>query len=83
MFRESADGTGVTRMKAPGYFRICIVHACGYLRPFDVIKNDPRVSQVIVRGGTGTPDGERVNTNDNRYLSLKWYTPKKNVPLFG
>jgi len=84
MFRESADGTGGDQNEGTGIFQD-LYSTRLWISPtfFDVIKNDPRVSQVIVRGGTGTPDGERVNTNDNRYLSLKWYTPKKERPLYS
>lgn len=84
MFRESADGTENDQNEGTGIFQD-LYSTRMWVSPtlLDAIKNDPRVSQVIVRGGTSTPDGERVDTNDSRYLSLKWYTPKRERPLYS
>ena len=84
MFKESADGTTEDVNDGTGIFQdLYITRMWTSPTLFDVIKNDPRVSQVIVRGGTGTPDGERVEANDSRYVCLKWYTPKRERPLYS
>ena len=84
MFKESADGTTDDQNDGTGIFQdLYLTRMWTSPTLFDVIKNDPRVSQVIVRGGTGTPDGERVEANDSRYVCLKWYTPKRERPLYS
>ena len=83
MFKESADGTGGDTNEGTGIFQdIYVTRMWTSPTLFDVIKNDPRVSQVIARHGTGTPDGERVESVENRYVCLKWYTPKRERPLY-
>lgn len=84
VFRESADGTGGDLNEGTGVFQDIYQNRM-WSSPtlFDAIKNDPRVGQVIARHGTSTPDGERVNTVENRYNSLKWYTAKRERPLYG
>lgn len=83
MFKESADGTGGDTNEGTGIFQdIYATRMWTSPTLFDVIKNDPRVSQVIARHGTGTPDGERVESVENRYVCLKWYTPKRERPLY-
>lgn len=84
MFKESADGTTDDQNDGTGIFQdLYLTRMWTSPTLFDVLKNDPRVSQVIVRGGTGTPDGERVEANDSRYVCLKWYTPKRERPLYS
>ncbi len=84
MFRESADGTTNDQNEGTGIIQDLYATRM-WTSPtlFDVIKNDPRVSQVIARHGTSTPDGERVDAVENRYVCLKWYTPKRERPLYA
>jgi hypothetical protein len=50
---------------------------------YNELKNDPRVGQVIVRGGALTPDNERCDLEERFYAGLKWYTPKRERPKEG
>lgn len=81
VFKESADGTSGDTNQGTYIFEDLYQNRL-WVSPtfYDDMKNDPRVGQVIARYGTATPDGERVNTVENRYNVLKWYTAKKDRP---
>lgn len=84
MFRESADGTSGDQNEGTGIIQdIYVTRMWTSPTLYDVLKNDPRVAQVIARHATATPDGERVESIENRYVCLKWYTPKRERPLYG
>lgn len=81
VFKESADGTSGDTNQGTGILED-VYQTRLWTSPtmYEDLKNDPRVGQVIAKHGTATPDGERVNTIENRYNVLKWYTAKKDRP---
>ncbi len=81
VFKESADGTsGDTNQGTAILEDLFQTRLWTSPTLYDDLKTDPRVGQVIAKHGTATPDGERVNTIENRYNALKWYTAKKDRP---
>lgn len=82
VFKESGDGTSGDTNQGTGIFQD-IYSTRMWLSPSlkTDLEPDPRFEQVVVRHAAATPDGERADAGaENRYLCLKWYTPKKERP---
>ncbi|MDD3322879.1 MAG: RagB/SusD family nutrient uptake outer membrane protein [Paludibacter sp.] len=76
VFKESADGTTGDQNQGTAIFQDLWQNRL-WTSPTMLtdLLNDPRINQVIAKHGTSTPDGERVNTVENRWNVLKWYCP--------
>ena len=85
VFKESADGTGGDTNEGAGleFFDVgqTKIYANNALLN-TIFGNDVRKSFCIGHQTT-TFDGEIWQGGEGRYVSLKWYTPKKDKPLYG
>ncbi|MBQ8046878.1 MAG: RagB/SusD family nutrient uptake outer membrane protein [Prevotella sp.] len=82
VFKESGDGTGGDTNEGAGieHFDVGTVAMYG---TNDLVTNlfgtDPR-KNFVIHHQENTPDGEMWQGGEGRYVSLKWYTPKKDKP---
>ncbi len=85
VFKESADGTSGDTNEGAGleFFDVgqTKIYANNALLN-TIFGNDVRKSFCIGHQTT-TFDGEIWQGGEGRYVSLKWYTPKKDKPLYG
>ncbi len=85
VFKESADGTGGDTNEGSGilFFNRDNLKMYGTSAIIsDIFGNDVRKSYTI-HHQENTPDGESWQSYEGWYVSLKWYTPKKDKPLYG
>lgn len=85
VFKESADGTSGDTNEGAGIelFNTGNVAMFGTAAIInDIFGTDPRKIYTI-HHQENTPDGESWQGGEGRYVSLKWYTPKKDKPLYA
>ena len=85
VFKESADGTGGDTNEGAGieFFDVGTVKmyaTSGILA--SLFGTDIRKDFLIHHQGN-TPDGDIWQGGEGRYVSLKWYTPKKDKPQYA
>jgi hypothetical protein len=85
VFKESADGTGGDTNEGAGieFFDegTVKIYATSQILS-DIFGTDIRKDFLIHHQGT-TPDGTIWQGGEGRYVSLKWYTPKKDKPKYA
>lgn len=85
VFKESADGTNGDTNEGAGieFFDVGQVkmYATSSILSNIFVNSDVRIDYLIHHQGN-TPDGEIWQGGEGRYVSLKWYTPKKDKPKF-
>lgn len=85
VFKESADGTSGDTNEGAGieFFDTGTVKMYGTAAIInDIFGTDAR-KLFTIHHQENTPDGESWQGGEGRYVSLKWYTPKKNKPLYA
>ena len=86
VFKESADGTEGDNNQGYGleFFDVGQVKMFSQDELLDNIfsTGDPR-RDFCIHHQTTTFDGENWQGGEGRYVSLKWYTPKKDKPKYG
>ena len=85
VFKESADGTDGDTNEGAGieFFNADNVkmYATSSIISNIFVNSDVR-SDYLIHHQSNTPDGEIWQGGEGRYVSLKWYTPKKDNPKF-
>lgn len=85
VFKESADGTGGDTNEGAG-IELFDVGCVQMYATSDILSKifgtDVRKDFLIHHQGN-TPDGEIWQGGEGRYVSLKWYTPKKDKPKYA
>lgn len=84
VFKESADGTSGDTNEGAGIEFFDVGNVKMYATSDIISKifgSDVRQDYLIHHQGN-TPDGEIWQGGEGRYVSLKWYTPKKDKPKF-
>ncbi len=85
VFKESADGTGGDTNEGAGIEHFDVGTTAMYATS-NIVNNlfgdDIRKDFVIHHQGN-TPDGEMWQGGEGRFVSLKWYTPKKDKPQYA
>lgn len=85
VFKESADGTGGDTNEGAGIEHFDVGTTAMYATSNivnDLFGDDIRKDFVIHHQGN-TPDGEMWQGGEGRFVSLKWYTPKKDKPQYA
>lgn len=85
VFKESADGTGGDTNEGAGieFFDTGTVKMFATAAIIsNIFGTDIRKDYCIHHQGS-TPDGEIWQGGEGRYVSLKWYTPRKDKPLYA
>jgi len=83
VFKESADGTNGDTNEGAGidhFNNVAMFTNSGILT--DLFGDDVRKDFLIHHQGN-TPDGVIWQNIEGRYVSLKWYTPKKDMPQYA
>lgn len=85
VFKESADGTNGDTNEGAGIEHFDVGTTAMYATADiinDLFGTDIRKDYLIHHQGN-TPDGEIWQGGEGRYVSLKWYTPKKDKPQYA
>lgn len=85
VFKESADGTSGDTNEGAGIEHFDVGATAMYATSNivnEIFADDIRKDFIIHHQGN-TPDGEMWQGGEGRFVSLKWYTPKKDKPQYA
>lgn len=85
VFKESADGTSGDTNEGAGleFFDVGTVKMYATNSLLTTIFGSDQRKSFCIGHQTTTFDGEIWQGGEGRYVSMKWYTPKKDKPLYG
>jgi len=85
VFKESADGTGGDTNEGAGieFFDVGTVKMYATSDILSKLFGTDIRKDFLIHHQGNTPDGEIWQGGEGRYVSLKWYTPKKDKPQYA
>ncbi|MGN0069671.1 MAG: RagB/SusD family nutrient uptake outer membrane protein [Prevotella sp.] len=85
VFKESADGTGGDTNEGAGieFFDVGTVKMYATSEILTALFGTDVRKDYLIHHQGNTPDGEIWQGGEGRYVSLKWYTPKKDKPQYA
>lgn len=85
VFKESADGTGGDTNEGAGieFFDVGSVKMYATSEILSGLFGTDIRKDFLIHHQGNTPDGEIWQGGEGRYVSLKWYTPKKDKPQYA